>query len=186
MQLGAGSLPTPWTITMTASDLHGCTDVETAVVTVWPEADFAFSVPEVAACSPLIWEGTPLAGASGTWNFGDGSSGTTPVHTWSNTTGELESYTVTFTGTTTFGCPGRTVSEQPQYRTNFPFGGSVVISVGVSSSFGGGFGRSGVMSLSVGASPVTSTAASSTLLEPETPTVRWPCRRSTSPARLPH
>ena len=117
VQLGAGSLPTAWTITLTASDTHGCSDVETAVVTVWPEADFAFSVPAAAACSPLTWEGTPLAGASGTWTFGDGTSSTTPAHTWTNTTGELETFSVTFAGTTPFGCPGthtETVQVRPQ------------------------------------------------------------------------
>ncbi|MGA1373418.1 MAG: PKD domain-containing protein [Flavobacteriales bacterium] len=117
VQLTAGSQPTSWAITMTASDLHGCTDEDTAVLTVWPEADFAFSVPATAACSPFTWEGTPLAGASGTWNFGDGSTSSTPVHTWSNTTGELETFSVSFTGTTTFGCPGshtETVHVRPQ------------------------------------------------------------------------
>ena len=56
---------------------------------------------------------------------------------------------------TTFGWPGRTVSEQPQYMTSLPFGGSDVYSVGDSSSTfsAQGFGCSGVWSLSVGASP---------------------------------
>ena len=117
VSLGAGAGPTAWTITLTAADSHGCTDEQTAVVTVWPEADFDFSVPQTAVCSPLTWEGTPLAGASGTWNFGDGTTGNAPVHTWTNTTGNLETFTVSFTGTTSFGCPGShsaTVQVRPQ------------------------------------------------------------------------
>ena len=117
VNLGAGAEPTAWTITLTAADSHGCVDEQTAVVTVWPEADFAFSVPQAAACSPLSWEGTPLQGASGTWNFGDGTTGNAPAHTWTNTSGELETYTVSFTGTTAFGCPGShsaTVQVRPQ------------------------------------------------------------------------
>ena len=58
---------------------------------------------------------------------------------------------------TIFGWPGRTVSEQPQYMTSLPLGGSAFISTGPSSSTrGAGFGFSGVSSFSVGASPVAS------------------------------
>ncbi len=58
---------------------------------------------------------------------------------------------------TTFGWPGRTVSEQPQYMISFPFGGSALYSVGDSSStLGAGLGLSGVSNFSVGASPVVS------------------------------
>ena len=113
-------------LTLTATDDAGCSDTHTEAIEVFPAADIALSVPSLVDCSPLDLNlsasGPGLSG--GTWNFGDGTTATglTAAHSWSNPTGEPASYDITFSGTTTDGCPGSSsvsVTVNPQPTADF-------------------------------------------------------------------
>ena len=114
-----------YTLTLTAMDAAGCSDVHTEELVVYPKAKFDLTLPFDSACSPLSIDLAAIDGAvDGTWDFGDGTTGTglEVSHEWTNWTGDLASHVVTFDGVNEYGCPGTidtTVYVKPQPLADF-------------------------------------------------------------------
>lgn len=105
----SGAEPENFTITLTAIDDLGCTDTDSLEVTVYPAADFVLDLGVESVCSPLEMSMPAIEGAQNfQWNFGDGTTSTeaTPFHTWANDSDALDSYIVTLSAETAYGCDG--------------------------------------------------------------------------------
>lgn len=108
----AGSqTPVTYTVTLTASDPAGCTDVETktALITVNPAPNANFTANDTSSCQAPFTVNftaqTTCTTCTFAWNFGDGDNSTlrNPTHTY-DTTG---SFSVSLEVTdNTFGCTG--------------------------------------------------------------------------------
>jgi PKD repeat protein len=78
-----------FTVTLTATDDLGCSDVATQTVTVYPAADFALDLSTAPTCAPVELTLPSFEGLYNfDWNFGDGTTSTEngPNHTWENNT----------------------------------------------------------------------------------------------------
>lgn len=104
-----------FSVTLIAYANNGCHDTTSSNVIVYPSAVFDFAITPDSACSPLISMMPFIQGINlYEWDFGDGSPVSnmpTPTHLWSNQTGTQQTYTVTLTGTSAFGCTGVATSD---------------------------------------------------------------------------
>lgn len=103
-------------VTVTATNSQGCTSVisQPAMVTVYGPPPIAFSSPATTYCFPPVsvpFLSTGTSGATVTWNFGDGTtgSGTSPTHVYTS----ASNYTVTAIATNAQGCTDSVV--KPAY-----------------------------------------------------------------------
>ena len=106
------------TVTLTAFSPAGCQSIATQQIMVYPTPDFTFSAQPDSGCSPLNVTFPSVVGAvSYQWNFGDGStgSGASPTHTYINTTGSDQVFTVTLIGSNAFGCSDTTTADVVVY-----------------------------------------------------------------------
>lgn len=98
--------PINYTVTMVASS-DGCTSSDQVPVTVFPALEASFDAPD-DACSPITieFENESTGATSYLWDFGDGNTHTIfePVHTYTNTSGEDETYTISLSVLSPFGC----------------------------------------------------------------------------------
>ena len=102
------------TVTLTAYSPAGCQSTVTQQIMVYPTPDFTFSAQPDSGCSPLNVTFPSVVGAvSYQWSFGDGStgSGASPTHTYINTTGSDQVFTVTLIGSNAFGCVDTTMAD---------------------------------------------------------------------------
>ena len=112
-------------IQLVALAANGCHDTTSVALQVFPEPNFAFALPAEPACAPLELTLPAIFGpASFAWNLGDGTTSTAeqPVHAWTNEGDEAQSYNVTFTGISPFGCEQShtaTVTVLPQPHAEF-------------------------------------------------------------------
>ncbi|MCB9169785.1 MAG: PKD domain-containing protein [Flavobacteriales bacterium] len=99
--------PVIFNVVQIATSAFGCVDTTTEQVEVYPAIDVAFTVP-TDGCSPMPV--APLDASSGVgsylWDMGDGTLlvGSAPAHTYVNTAGVTQSWTITLVGTSAFGC----------------------------------------------------------------------------------
>jgi PKD repeat protein len=103
-----------YTLTLTALDAAGCSDVHSQELVVYPKAKFDLTLPFDSACSPLSLDLAAIDGAvDGTWDFGDGTtgSGLEVSHEWTNWTGDLASHVVTFEGVNEYGCAALSIQR---------------------------------------------------------------------------
>ncbi len=99
-----------YNVQMVAQSGFGCTDTAYQVVTVYPLPDVQFSVGSIEGCFPA--DVTFVNNSNGVdvyeWNYGDGATSdvadSAHVHTYVNGTTSVQTYIVTLTGTTAFGC----------------------------------------------------------------------------------
>jgi PKD repeat protein len=108
-----------YNISLVATNLQGCTDTATQIVTIYPEPVFPFSTIPDSGCSPLTVTFPAIIGAvSYQWDFGDGTiaSGQTPSHTFYNSTTNDQLFTVQLIATSPFGC----VDTTTEVVTVFP------------------------------------------------------------------
>ncbi len=101
-----------FTVTLNVNNSQ-CSSTFTAPVTVNPKPNINFVFTPTAACHPFTvnLNNTSTGATSYTWNFGDltsGSSATNTSHTFSNTTTSNAIYTITLSGTNSFGCSDST------------------------------------------------------------------------------
>ena len=101
-------------VRLIAASPNGCNDTTIQSVPVFPLANFNFVLPQQTGCSPVTLQMPAISGVqSYSWNFGDGSPvdiNPAPIHTFENTTGGEETYTVTFIGVSPFGCRDTSVA----------------------------------------------------------------------------
>lgn len=104
-----------FTVQLIAFKNNGCHDTTSSNVIVYPSASFNFAITPDSACSPLLATMPFIQGINlYQWNFGDGSptsSMPTPTHIWNNQTTTQQTFTVTLTGTSAFGCTGVASTE---------------------------------------------------------------------------
>ena len=108
----AGEVET-YTVTLTATDDLGCSDVATQTVTVYPAADFALDLSVTSACSPVELTLPAFEGLQNfDWNFGDGSTSAEngPTHIWENESDDLVASIITLEAETEYGCGGMAVA----------------------------------------------------------------------------
>ncbi len=101
-------------ITLVATSLNGCTDTIRDSVLVFPEPQFGFTIIPDSGCSPLLVNFPSVIGAvQYLWDFGDGNtgSGPTPIHLYTNTTTNNQSYTVQLIAQSPFGCIDTTYGQ---------------------------------------------------------------------------
>lgn len=102
-------------VTLIAFANNGCHDTTASNVIVYPSASFNFAITPDSACSPLLATMPFIQGINlYQWNFGDGSPVSnmpTPTHIWTNQTLLPQTFTVTLTGTSAFGCVGTASTE---------------------------------------------------------------------------
>ncbi len=119
------SIPVSFTIVQVGTSAFGCTDTAQAVVQVYPVVTAAFTAPS-EGCSPLVY--TPQSTSTGAsallWDMGDGVTlaGNTPTHTYVNGTSAGQTWTVTLTATSPWGCTDttqRTVTVHPAPTAQF-------------------------------------------------------------------
>lgn len=94
-------------VTLIAYSLNGCNDTIASTVTVYPLANFDFTLWPDSGCSPLIVTMPFIQGVTDfEWDFDDGETSTiaTPTHIFLNPTNNPVSYTVSLVGISAFGC----------------------------------------------------------------------------------
>ena len=102
-----------FTVTLTAIDDLGCSDVATQTVTVYPAADFALDLSTAPTCAPVELTLPSFEGLYNfDWNFGDGTTSTEngPTHTWENNTDNASASIITLEAETEYGCGGMAVA----------------------------------------------------------------------------
>jgi PKD repeat protein len=102
-----------FTVTLTAIDDLGCSDVATQTVTVYPAADFELDLSTAPTCAPVELTLPSFEGLYNfDWNFGDGTTSTEngPTHTWENNTDNALASIITLEAETEYGCGGMAVA----------------------------------------------------------------------------
>lgn len=103
----------------------GCNDTIISSVTVYPTANFDFTLWPDSGCSPLIVTMPFIQGVTDfNWDFGDGNSSTiaTPTHIFENPTNSPIVYDISLIGVSAFGCVDSTYSQvlvNPQPTAQF-------------------------------------------------------------------
>ncbi|MCC6599746.1 MAG: PKD domain-containing protein [Crocinitomicaceae bacterium] len=96
-----------YNVTLYALAANGCNDTISSSVVVFPQARFDFTLPSDSGCGPLTVTMPFISGVQTYfWNFGDGttSAAAVPAHTFTNSSLDNVSYTITMTGMSPFGC----------------------------------------------------------------------------------
>lgn len=114
--------PTPflqnYTVELIAYTANGCNDTTQSTVSVFPEPNFQFNLPESAGCAPYEVQFPLVTGAvTYAWNFGDGtiSNGANPTHTYNNNTLDEVTYEAELVATSPFGCVDTATAEITVY-----------------------------------------------------------------------
>jgi len=100
-----------YSVDLIVTNIQGCTDTATQIVTIYPEPNFPFSTIPDSGCSPLTVTFPAIIGAvTYDWDFGDGTSttGQSPSHTYYNNTTNDKLFTVNLVATSPFGCKDTT------------------------------------------------------------------------------
>ena len=109
-------------VTLQALADNGCHDEAQLLVLVYPEANFDLGILEEEHCAPFTFEAPIIPGSNDhVWEFGDGSATSfvpNPVHVYENTTDAPQSFTLDFSASNFYGCPGTasanlTIKPQP-------------------------------------------------------------------------
>lgn len=96
-----------FTAQLITSNLNGCSDTITQIVTVNPKPLFTFTMVPSSGCSPLTVSFPVIPGVvTANWDFGDGNTSTSlnPTHTFTNSTLSAKIFTVTLIAQNGFGC----------------------------------------------------------------------------------
>jgi len=101
--------------------VNGCQSTASQVVTLYPSIDSDFTISDDTICSPtnVTFAATP-GGSSYFWDWGDGNNeyaGSVANHTFTNTTQNPVTYTVTLTTLSFYTCPDVTMKDVVVYPT---------------------------------------------------------------------
>ncbi len=124
--LNPGQTDTVYTVTLQASTSFGCSDTDSATITVAPTVLSMFSHDAIPGCAPLLVHFTDhsTGGSTHFWDFGDGTTSTdaSPTHTYVNLTGALQIMTVSHTISNWAGCSHTSTQQIVVYPApNFNF-----------------------------------------------------------------
>jgi len=123
-----GNQTETYTITLLGISPFGCVDSASDIIEVDPQPTAAFTASVLSGCSPLQVNFSNLsASASGyNWEYGDGLSSTNAnavhSHTFSNTSGSVQTYTVVLTALSPQGCSDTfeiDITVYPEVVANF-------------------------------------------------------------------
>lgn len=110
-----------YTVTVSVTSGYGCSDVFSFPVIINPEPIADFDISENSGCNPApVWftNNSTLA-TSYIWNYGDGTTSTETAsiheHTFSNSTSELQEFTITLLASTDQGCTATSVNSFTLY-----------------------------------------------------------------------
>ena len=111
---------------LVVANTFGCKDTANRFVSILPKVKASFSC-DTLACSPLKITGLNASQGANTytWNFGDASASsslTNPVHTYTNTSGIIQTYTCQLIANNTFNCPDtarQKISIEPKPIASF-------------------------------------------------------------------
>ncbi|MDA8771903.1 PKD domain-containing protein [Flavobacteriales bacterium] len=112
-------------IELIALAANGCHDSNAQVAEVYPQADFSFALPTDSVCSPLEFTLPVVNGSvNHEWNLGNGATTTAeaPNVFYQNTGTGLMGVSITYAGTSPFGCTDmhtETVYIRPQPVASF-------------------------------------------------------------------
>ncbi|MFZ6050886.1 PKD domain-containing protein [Halocola ammonii] len=99
--------PVNYNVTLNVYTIHGCQSQDQTTVNVLPALNADFDAPD-GGCSPLNidFENESVGGLTYSWEFGDGNMSTAenPSYQYINETLDPETYTVTLTVESYFGC----------------------------------------------------------------------------------
>ncbi len=121
-------------VTMVAQSGFGCTDTTSGTITVFPLPQVSLALDAVEGCFPadFTFANFTEGAIDYEWTYGDGSTSSNAdslhTHTYVNSGTELETYTVSLTATTEFGCQASQSIEvdvipEIQAEVIFPEGG---------------------------------------------------------------
>ncbi len=87
---------------------YGCTDTAKKEVYVFPKVNASF-ISDTSGCAALkiSYNNSTQGASSYVWNFGDGSAislATNPIHTYTNTSASVKTFTAQLVGKNNFGC----------------------------------------------------------------------------------
>jgi PKD repeat protein len=102
-----------YNVSLIAYSPGGCNDTTAQTVVVFPAANFNLDLTTYSGCSPVHVSMPLIPGvASYSWDFGDGATSTAalPSHTF-ETAALADTFLVSFSGTTVFGCLGAASTE---------------------------------------------------------------------------
>ncbi len=115
-----------YTVTLHTTNAGGCQDSTRQVVQAYPQAQFNFSSLPDSGCTQLHVNFPATAGAvSYQWNFGDGSPlsfGSSPAHTYTNTSALTQTFTVQLIAVNAFNCidtANQTITVYPKPTAAF-------------------------------------------------------------------
>lgn len=114
-------------VSLIAYSPNGCNDSIASSITVYPTANFDFTIWPDSGCSPLVITMPFIQGVTDfNWNFGDGNTSTiaTPTHIFENLTNDPIVYDVSLVGISAFGCVDSSSSSlivNPQPTSQFTF-----------------------------------------------------------------
>lgn len=99
--------PRQFPVTLVVESVFGCLDTSNSSVTIYPEVDALFTVPD-EGCAPFEANFTNLSSGGNLffWDFGDGNQSflQEPIHTFENTGTVDITYDVKLTVTSPFNC----------------------------------------------------------------------------------
>ena len=101
------STPTVFPVSLVVSSSNGCKDSATKLITVYPKANYTYTVTQDTGCTvfkvPFI---TTPGALSYFWDFGDGNTQTAfnPTHGYSSTNSAGTTYSISMTATSPYGC----------------------------------------------------------------------------------
>jgi len=101
-------------IQMIAQSGFGCTDTAYGEVNVFPVPNIDMVVAGIEGCFPAEFTFANISDGAEifAWDYGDGNTSNSTdslhQHTYVNTSTEIENYTITLTGTSSFGCSAST------------------------------------------------------------------------------
>lgn len=104
-----------YNVVLTGTSILGCQAKDETYITVWPNPDNAITLTPDSSCSPAVVMVTAVPGSSVyRWDMGDGSQfdgGYNLFHTFVNTSGVTQQYTVSLSAVNTFGCASAAISR---------------------------------------------------------------------------
>jgi gliding motility-associated-like protein len=116
------------TVLLVSSSIYGCKDTASFPITVFPKPDASFSLAASSGCSPFnaVITNNSVGASSYYWDFGDGTSSTSPGptfnHLYENLSGLLQTVQIQLNVSNNYGCVDQvlqTINVFPEVMADF-------------------------------------------------------------------